>query len=162
MKKIIRVYNQIMSSIGMIGLVGFIIAVLVQVVSRTFLPKAPNWTEEAARYLFIFMVAFAGNAAVANDEYVGVDLLTNLFPGKVQSFIRIMVLVMLWIFSTFVFYFCIIGPEGLLAMTPSSMVTTAMVIPMKYIYVSLAVLYGFYCLSFLFRIYTIYMEKGEK
>ena len=73
MDKIIKIYKEIMTGIGIVGLVGFIASVLIQVVSRTFLPTAPNWTEEAARFLFIYMVSFAGNAAVLNNEYVNVD-----------------------------------------------------------------------------------------
>ena len=79
MDKIIKVYREIMTAVGIIGLVGFIISVLIQVIARTFLPVAPNWTEEAARYLFIYMVAFAGNAAVISDEYVGVEILFGFY-----------------------------------------------------------------------------------
>ena len=68
MNKIINQYKLIMTYIGIIGLVGFIGSVLIQVTARTFLPTAPNWTEEAARFLFIYMVAFGGNAAVITDE----------------------------------------------------------------------------------------------
>ena len=77
MNKIINQYKLIMTYIGIIGLVGFIGSVLIQVTARTFLPTAPNWTEEAARFLFIYMVAFGGNAAVITDEYVGVEMLTE-------------------------------------------------------------------------------------
>ena len=44
MDKIIKIYKEIMTGIGIVGLVGFIVSVLIQVVSRTFLPTAPNWT----------------------------------------------------------------------------------------------------------------------
>ena len=42
MDKIIKVYKEVMTGVGIIGLVGFIASVLIQVVSRTFLPTAPN------------------------------------------------------------------------------------------------------------------------
>lgn len=161
MEKIIRAYREVMSYIGVLGLIGFIICVLIQVISRTFLPTAPNWTEEGARYLFIYMVAFAGNAAVLSDEYVGVDMLMELFPAVVRKIIRIAILTVLCAFGGFIFFKCVIGPDGLLAVTPPTMVTTALEIPMKYVYYALVILFGFYMVSYLMRIYMILTERKE-
>lgn len=155
MKKAMRIYNEVLSYIGVIGLIGFLVTVIIQVVSRTFLPKSPNWTEEASRFLFIYMVGFAGNAAVSKDGYVGVELLTEHFPDGLKKIVNILVLVGMLVFSTIVFWFCIVGPEGLLAMTPPLMVSTALALPMKYVYVSIAILFGLYVLSFLMRIYCV-------
>ena len=161
MEKIIKVYREVLTAVGIIGLVGFIISVLIQVVARTFLPVAPNWTEEAARYLFIYMVAFAGNAAVISDEYVGVEMLTEMFPQVIQKIIKIAIAAVLCAFSGFIFINCVVGPKGLLAVTPVSMVSTALLIPMKYIYFSEAFLFGFYVISVLRRIYMILPAKKE-
>lgn len=167
MKKFMKAYNDICAYIGVIFLIGFIGAVLVQIISRTFLPKSPNWTEEASRYLFIFMVAFAGNTAVATDEYVGVDLLTSRFSPKLQKVFKIIVLLLIWGFSLVVFFACVVGPKGLLALTPPTMASTAMRLPMNKVYISIALLYGFYCLSYPMRIYCVvkdielYKKGGE-
>ena len=161
MNKIINQYKLIMTYIGIIGLVGFIGSVLIQVTARTFLPTAPNWTEEAARFLFIYMVAFGGNAAVITDEYVGVEMLTEMFPKSVQKGIKTLVLVALTAFSAFVFLKCVMSSKGLIAITPPAMVSTALEIPMKYVYMSEVILFGFYMLSFLMRLYMLFTEKEE-
>lgn len=161
MENIIKVYKNIMTYIGIIGLIGFIASVLIQVIARTFLPTAPNWTEEAARYLFIYMVAFAGNAAVLNDEYVGVEMLVELFPAWLQKTIKSVVLVVLCAFSAFVFINCVAGPQGLIAITPPAMVSTALEIPMKYIYFSEVILFGCYIVSYLMRLYLVFSKKKE-
>ena len=44
------------------------------------------------------MVAFGGNAAVITDEYVGVEMLTEMFPKSVQKGIKTLVLVALTAF----------------------------------------------------------------
>ena len=160
MKKVMRIYNEILAYIGVIGLVGFLAAVIIQVTSRTFLPTSPNWTEEASRFLFIFMVGFAGNAAVAKDGYVGVELLTEHLPASFQKIIRVLVCIGLLAFSAIVFWSCIVGPEGLLAMTPPLMVSTALALPMKYVYVSIAILFGLYVISYLMRIYCIITDTN--
>lgn len=161
MEKFIKGYKDVMTYIGIFGLIGFIVSVMIQVIARTFLPTAPNWTEEAARYLFIYMVAFGGNAAVITDEYVGVEMLVEMFPIGLQKTIKTILLVILTAFSAFIFIQCVVGPAGLLAITPPGMVTTALEIPMKYIYISLAILFGFYILSYLLRIYLVFSKKKE-
>jgi TRAP-type C4-dicarboxylate transport system permease small subunit len=161
MKKVINIYKNIMTYIGVIGLIGFIASVLIQVIARTFLPTAPNWTEEAARYLFIYMVAFAGNAAVINDEYVGVELLVEKFPAIIQKIIKLIIYICLLLFSGFLFFKCVLGATGLIAITPATMISTALEIPMKYIYFSEVFLFGFYIISYLLRIYILFSEKKE-
>ena len=161
MQKFIKIYKDIFSYIGVIGLTGFILSVLIQVVCRTFLPVAPNWTEEAARFLFIFMVATAGNAAVLNDEYVGVEMLPEMFSVKVQKIFKLVIFIIMLAFSTFVFINCVVGPKGLLAITPPAMVSTALEIPMKYIYSFLAILFGFYIVSYVLRIYMLLTQDKE-
>ena len=161
MQKFIKIYKDIFSYIGVIGLTGFILSVLVQVVARTFLPVAPNWTEEAARFLFIFMVATGGNAAILSDEYVGVEMIPEMFSKKVQKMIKLVIFVIMIAFSAFVFINCVVGPKGLLAITPPAMVSTALEIPMKYVYTSLAILFGFYIVSYILRIYMLLTQDKE-
>ena len=167
MKKFLRLYSDILAYIGVIGLIGFIGTVLIQVTSRTFLPTSPNWTEEASRFLFILMVGFAGNTAVSTEEYVGVDLLTSHFPHTLQKWVKVFTLFMIWVFSILVFYLCIVGPDGLLTNTPPTMKSTALELPMKSVYITIAVLFGLYCLSYPMRIYCvltdtdIYDDKKE-
>lgn len=161
MEKFFKVYKEIMAGIGMIGLVGFIASVLIQVIARTFLPAAPNWTEEAARFLFIYMVAFAGNAAVLSDEYVGVELLTEFLPHKIQNVLKIIIYAVLGIFAGFVFFKCVMSPQGLIAITPPGMVSTALELPMKYVYCAEVVLFGCYILSYMLRLYMVFSEKKE-
>lgn len=161
MEKLIKVWKGIMTAVGVVGLTGFIASVLIQVVARTFLPTAPNWTEEAARFLFIYMVAFAGNAAVLSDEYVGVELLTEALPKNVQKIIKFGIYIVMLIFSTFVFSKCVMSAEGLIAITPPGMVSTALELPMKYVYCAEAVLFGGYIISYILRFYVELTQKKE-
>lgn len=155
MKKAFRIYNEVLNYIAVIGLIGFLGCVTLQVFARVFLPTSPNWTEELARFLFIFMVAFAGQTAVTKDEYVGVELLTERFPVKVQKIIKILVLTAIWVFSVIVCIFAVVGPKGLLATTPAGMVSTALKLPMRQVYVSLAILFGLYMVSYLMKIICV-------
>jgi len=148
MKQFVKAYNYLMSVLGMLCLVGFLGSVLIQVFSRTFLPKTPAWTEEAARYLFIFMVAFGSSVAVRTKEFVGIDMLTNFFPKSVNKILELATYVVLMGFSGFILKKSVFK----FAFVKFRMVSTAMQIPMKYVYFSLVIFFGFLTLSFLIEI----------
>lgn len=158
MKRFMKIYNELMSIMGVICLLGFIISVMIQVISRTFLPKTPPWTEEAARYLFIYMVAFGCSVAVHKQEFVGVDMLTGLLPekaGKVLAKIINLLLVVFcfYLLSNSVFNFALIKYR---------MVSTAMQIPMQYVYFSMIIMFGLLVFSYILEIVYDFIVKEEK
>ncbi|MDR3259060.1 MAG: TRAP transporter small permease [Fusobacteriaceae bacterium] len=157
LEKFVKIYNLIMSSIALVFLLGFLISVLIQIFCRTFLPKTPSWTEEAARYLFIYMVAFGSSVAVHTKEFVGVDLLISYFPRIINKIIEILTYVGMIVFSS------ILMKKSVLrfSLIKYRMVSTAMQINMKYIYVSMIVLFGFLIFSYLLEILLVFVKKGE-
>ena len=111
----IKVYMEILYALSSVFYAGFCLCVLVQVISRNFLPNAPSWTEELARYSFIYMVAFGVGLAALKHEFV------NLV---IEFTILAMCLVVL------------IMAEPKYCFPSFSMNSTATNIPMKYIYFS--------------------------
>lgn len=162
MDSLINKYNKFMSYLGLICLGGFIISVLIQVISRTFLPKTPSWTEELARYLFIYMVAFGASVAVHKKEFVAVDLIIDFLPKIIRKLIELVINIVLLLFVTFVLLKSVLG----FAILEYRMVSTAMQVPMQYIYFSMIILFGLLILSFvmeiLYQVKEILSNKGEK
>lgn len=162
MDSLIKKYNKFMSYLGLICLGGFIISVLIQVISRTFLPKTPSWTEELARYLFIYMVAFGASVAVHKKEFVAVDLIIDFLPKIIRKLIELVINIVLLLFVTFVLLKSVLG----FAILEYRMVSTAMQVPMQYIYFSMIILFGLLILSFvmeiLYQVKEILSSKGEK
>lgn len=148
MKKLVKIYNMIMGYLGVVCLAGFIISVLVQVFSRTFLPKTPPWTEEMARYLFIYMVAFGCSVAVHKKEFVGVDFLVGLLPLKTAKMLETGIHVCLLGMVVFVLTKSVLG----FALIKYRMVSTAMQLPMQYVYFSMILLYGLLVVSYVIEI----------
>ena len=66
--KFIKVYMEILYALSSVFYAGFCFCVLVQVISCNFLPNAPSWTEELARYSFIYMVAFVINFCIKSIQ----------------------------------------------------------------------------------------------
>lgn len=162
MDSLIKKYNKFMSYLGLICLGGFIISVLIQVISRTFLPKTPSWTEELARYLFIYMVAFGASVAVHKKEFVAVDLIIDFLPKIIRKLIELVINIVLLLFVTFVLLKSVLS----FAILEYRMVSTAMQVPMQYIYFSMIILFGLLILSFvmeiLYQVKEILSSKGEK
>ena len=162
MDSLIKKYNKFMSYLGLVCLGGFIISVLIQVISRSFLPKTPSWTEELARYLFIYMVAFGSSVAVHKKEFVAVDLIIDFLPKIIRKLIELVINIVLLLFVTFVLLKSVLG----FAILEYRMVSTAMQVPMQYIYFSMIILFGLLILSFvmeiLYQVKEILSSKGEK
>lgn len=83
-----------------------ILVVFLQVFARFFLPKAPSWTEELSRFLFIYSIMTAAPLALKRNEFVRVDILLVKLNKKVQHVLEIITYVLLNIF------FLIIAYEG--------------------------------------------------
>jgi TRAP-type C4-dicarboxylate transport system permease small subunit len=87
-KKILERALEWMSSLCFAGLGG---VVLLQVFARMFLPRSPHWTEEASRFLMLYMVAFASGLAAKERAYVNVDVFVNFVKGRPRVFLQLLI-----------------------------------------------------------------------
>ena len=129
MKILAKIYHWVLSVLAAAGMIGYIAAVVVQVFSRTFLPTVPSWTEEAARYLFIYSVAFGAGIVALKDEYARVDVLSSHFPPGFKKTYELAVCVLLLAFDIYLAVYSI--PK--FVFLKFRMVSTAMQIPMQMI-----------------------------
>lgn len=70
-----------------------IAVVLLQVIARYLLPWAPNWTEELARFCFIYLVSMGAALAVKDNGYVSVNFLLDRLSPKYKSLLENIILV---------------------------------------------------------------------
>jgi len=62
-----------------------------QVTARYVFSNPPDWTEEVARYAFVWITFLGGAIACRGEAHLGVDALVNLFPKKVQQAISFLI-----------------------------------------------------------------------
>ncbi|MBO1265198.1 TRAP transporter small permease [Proteiniclasticum sp. SCR006] len=75
--------------------VGLIVTVLLQVITRFFIPGITLvWTEEGSRFLFKFAVAFGAPLAMKHNEYVNVDIVLNMMKGKSKDVLNVIIQIM--------------------------------------------------------------------
>lgn len=96
--------NKFLEVGAVLNFLGLICVVFLQVFSRFLLPKAPSWTEELSRILFIYAISFAAPLALLRNEYVRVDILVGKLPEKIQKAIEIIIYIILTIFSGIIAY----------------------------------------------------------
>lgn len=99
-KKFCKVEELISSAL----LLGITVLVFVSAVARTM--KHPlNWAVDISLLLFAWQVFIGGDIAVRNTNLIGVELLVNLFPGKVQKALKIIFFIMIIAFLVVLVYF---------------------------------------------------------
>ncbi len=157
MKRFVRALDAALSVMSVLFLLGFIATVVLQVFSRTFLPTTPSWTEELARYLFIYAIAFAGGLVVRRNEYVMVDLVTAKLSERWKKVQRIAVYFVLIASDLFILFRCL--PK--FVFLKFRMVSTALEIPMQYIYFALVIFFGLQVLTCVVQVILELTGKAE-
>ena len=150
--RFVKIYTEILCAFGCVFYLAFCVCVLIQIISRNLLPSAPSWTEELARYTFVYMVAFGCGVAVLKDEFVFVEFLKDALIAKghvkANKAIRLFVTVIMLALSLYLLFFSV--PQ--LAFIKFRMVSTAMQLPMQIIYFSQILMFGFLSISLIMRI----------
>ncbi len=78
-------YGTLVSSFSFIGVT------MVQIYARFFLESAPSWTEEAARFFFIYAMSFAAGLAMKGNYYVKFDVLYNKMTSRQKQILEFLV-----------------------------------------------------------------------
>lgn len=159
--KFVKIYTEILCAFGCMFYLAFCVCVMIQIISRNLLPSAPSWTEEAARYTFVYMVAFGCGVAVLKDEFVFVEFLKDALLArgryKVHRAIRILVTFAMLVLSAYLLFFSV--PQ--LAFIKFRMVSTAMQLPMQVVYFSQILMFGFLCISLVMRLIQMIRDFSE-
>lgn len=157
MKKIISNLDKILAALAVAATMGYIASVMIQIFSRTFLPKTPSWTEEMSRYFFVYAVAIAAGLAVRCNAYVAVDIFISKIPGRLKHYYYVALNVFLMSFSLYFFWHSVLK----FAFLKARLVSAALEIPMQYIYFSMIILFGMLTVSYLFEVLLL-VKYGKK
>lgn len=85
MRLLVRLLVVISRSVVLAAFAVIIAAVLVQIVSRTFLPRSPVWTEELTRFALLYLAAAGAGLALRSGDLVNVDLFVGGLPARART-----------------------------------------------------------------------------
>ena len=116
------------------------ILISLQVLFRYVLNSPLAWTEELARYTFIWMTFIAGFVAAVRGEHVAITMLQDKFKGYARATIVFIANTITSVFFMLVGYYSVSQWEKL-----SMQTSPVLKIPMSYVY--LGIIIGSVCMA---------------
>ena len=163
MKKVLHFLDDHLEEIFISACMGyFVVVTVLQVVFRFVLHKPAAWTEETARYAFIWMTYVGSAYATKKMTHIRVDVLDTV-AGPVGK--EILWWVSQLFFLVFSVIITIIGVQMLQSLQTKPQTSPALKIPMQWIYACLPVGMGLTVLrvlqNFVLRIRGYKKKEGE-
>ncbi|MBA4493063.1 TRAP transporter small permease [Paenactinomyces guangxiensis] len=109
MKKILKLLNQVLNGVIVVIMAGMVSLVFLNVVLRYGFESGITWSEEMARYMFVWIVFLGAVVAVKDKSHLGVDLLIARVPRPVQK-------ILYFISNSLVIFVLILFIDGLFKM----------------------------------------------
>ena len=105
--------------------------IFVQVVMRYVFHNSLTWSEELARYLFVWLVYFSVSYTARREKHIRIDAAINLYPKKLRPYIEIISEVVVLAFSIFI---AVTGMSVFQKIAWSGQMSAAMGLPMQVVY----------------------------
>ena len=136
MKKLISIYNRLEEYFLVYSMILMVIIVFIQVIARYIFNNSLSWSEELVRYIFIWQVWLGASLGMRISEHIRVDMFVKHLPKSAQQILDLAVIILLlWFYGFLIQY----GFLYLLDVIRKDMTSTALQIPLAYVYASLPV-----------------------
>jgi TRAP-type C4-dicarboxylate transport system permease small subunit len=99
-----ELYNKIEENLLYASLIFTVTVIFIQVVMRYVFSNSLSWSEEAARYVFIWQTWVGASYAVRRERHLRVEALVGRFHGVARKAIELLVLALWIIFGCFLIY----------------------------------------------------------
>ena len=103
-----------------------------QVVARYAFSNSLSWSEEAGRYIFVWMTFLGAAMAVRDRQHVSLDLVLKSLPDSLQKLLLMISYLSMLVFTAVLIY----GGIKFVA-RGSNQISSALEIPMHYVYIVL-------------------------
>lgn len=130
--RVVHVVDKIMEAFSALILGGMTLFIFVQVLARYVFKSPLAWSEEGARFLFIWMTFIAGYVGARKGQHIGVELIQNLFPETVRKGMKVLCDLISIGFFIIVLYYCCAQWDKLSAQT-----SPALKLPMAFVYLGM-------------------------
>ena len=91
--------NQIVKLIGFVQLSIMTVIIILQVFYRYVLGSSLSWSEECARYLFIWIVMLGASMGVKEKSHVAVTLFKDWLPFRIRTGVDILFTIMIGVMA---------------------------------------------------------------
>jgi TRAP-type C4-dicarboxylate transport system permease small subunit len=157
LKRVSHTINKAVSYTGIGMFVGLVLACVMQVFFRFVLNNSLSWTEELARYLFVWMHLIGASLLIEDNGHATVTVILDLLHGKARKVVNILIEAIIFIDGTLMLYSGVI-----VSYRSRTNVSTAMSIPMWVINLSVAVSGALLMFQAIVQIAVYLSDKAEK
>lgn len=110
---------------------GMSLLIFVQVVMRYAFDNSLTWSEELARYMFVWLIYFAVSYTARREKHIRIDAAINLYPKAMRPYIEILSEIVVLGFSIFI---AMTAVTVFNKITWSGQESAALGIPMQFVY----------------------------
>ncbi len=107
------------------------IIIFIQVIMRYVFQSSLTWSEEMARYMFVWLVYFSVSYTARREKHIRIDAAINLYPKKVRPYIELVSEIIVLAFAIFI---AVTGFTVFGKIAWSGQMSPAMRIPMQFVY----------------------------
>lgn len=136
MKKKIEYIDKFEAGLTVALLVVALLVLTLQVFERFIMNSGNSWSEELARYLFIWSVYTSAAFAIISNAHIRIDAALNLYPKKIRKYIPILADVIFLVYTIIIVYFSF---DYCLDLFASGQVSMGLHVTMGYMYASIPV-----------------------
>ncbi|MGE4284608.1 MAG: TRAP transporter small permease [Clostridia bacterium] len=123
--------------------------IFMQVFFRKVVVQPLAWSEELAKFLFIWMTFIAGYVGARRSNHIGVSLIQDLCPAGVKRLMQFLSMLISSVFFGGVVYYCASLWDKLMAQ-----LSPALEIPLAFVYAGMMIGSLFMCIWYLVCAYT--------
>jgi len=134
LKKFVDIYDQIEAKVLVASLVVTVLLIFTQIIMRSVFNTSLSWSEELARYIFIWQIWLGMSIGLRDNKHIAVELLYQYIKGKPSRALKIAVtLLCIFICGFLVLY----GGKMVMNAYNKNSLSAAMRAPLWIVYLSL-------------------------
>lgn len=125
------------------------ILVFIQVVMRYVFSNSLSWSEELARFIFMWVSWIGASYAVRERAHFRVEMFADMMKGEKRKWFELVILIVWFVFCVFMAF---IGTRLVIFLMETGQISSAMEIPMSWVYASVPVGCGLMALRLIVEI----------
>lgn len=104
LKKLISVMDNILKYVLAALLIGMVAVIFLQILTRYVFQSPLPWSEEVARYLFIFVTYLGVSRAIGTGGHIALDILTSNLKPRTHGFVNLIIDLIVAFYFAFLIY----------------------------------------------------------
>ncbi len=134
MRKLINAYNKLEANVLVASLAITVAVIFLQVIMRYVFNNSLSWSEEFARYVFIWQIWLGASVSLKEDAHISVDVVSGKLGPRGKCLLALLANLIMFGFSIFIVDY---GWQMVSSMYARNLTSAALRVPMYLVYAAL-------------------------